>query len=60
MSERLAAVLALLQLPDPPELKRGHVLRLEGTGWRFQQWATWASQYPVIQRVARETERLEA
>lgn len=31
LTERQAAIIALLKRPDPPDIHRGHVRRLEGT-----------------------------
>ena len=36
-SERRLAIVELLALPDPPELRRGYRLRLDGKGDRYDQ-----------------------
>jgi hypothetical protein len=36
-SERRLAIVELLALPDPPDLRRGYRVRLEGRGDRYDQ-----------------------
>ena len=59
MNERIHALMALLALPDPPDLPRGHVLKLEGKPERFDLLVHQASVYRAHQIVARENERLQ-
>lgn len=55
--DRLEALLELLEEPDPPDLHRGHVRRLEGKPERFEMYQTYPMRAVVHAHVARDNER---
>jgi hypothetical protein len=56
--ERSLAICELLSLPDPPELRRGHVLRLSGKPERFAQIPELTSAFVQSRLLALEELRL--
>ena len=56
--ERSLAICELLSLPDPPELRRGHVLRLGGKPERFAQIPELTSAFVQSRLLALEELRI--
>jgi hypothetical protein len=57
--ERRQAIAELLAQPDPPELCRGHRLRLEGKAERFSMVQTIAAAYVQTRLLALQERRAE-
>ena len=57
--ERRQAIAELLAQPDPPELRRGHCLRLEGKADRFRMVQTIAAAYVQARLLALHERRAE-
>ena len=56
--ERSLAICELLSLPDPPELRRGHVLRLGGKPERFARIPELTSAFVQSRLLALEELRI--
>lgn len=59
-AERRLAIAKLLDQPDPPELRRGHRLRVEGKPERFALLTRLAAMYVHARLLAREERRIGA
>lgn len=58
MTNKAAAILALLALPDPSDLEpRTHVLTVEGKPDRAVEYQSLPMRFTVYARVTRENER---
>jgi hypothetical protein len=56
MTEAQAALCQLLERPDPPDLKRGHVVTVEGRSDRWQVYRDLARAFVTLRRFERDGE----
>lgn len=59
-AQRRLAIAELLEQPDPPELRRGHRMRVEGKPERFALLPALSAMYIQAQLLALEERRLAA